>query len=307
MIEAEPEVTSLRLATIVKQGQLRMIAIDQLRYVRLGTRHLEQAVDFAARILGLQLVGRSDDAAYFRSDFRDHTLVFFASDESERSIGLELHGQDAFDEAVAELSQQGIAVRRGTETECAARKVHSFAGFRDPGGNAIELVLRPLHSGWRYFPARDAGITGLTGVALRAEDVPACERFWTRLFNARVSDWVGEASYLRFDQVHHRLAYHPSGSAGLLAIEFAVEDVDLLMQNSYFLQSSQVKIVHGPGRRPTSNQLFLTFAGPDGMLFSFVTEGDFILDEFGHRPRQFPRTRSSFCAWGSESQMTEFS
>ena len=284
-----------------------MIAIDQLRYARLGTRHLEEAVDFAERILGLQLVDRSDDVAYFRSDFRDHTLVFFAGDEAERSIGLEIRGHDAFDEALAELSRQGIAVRRGTEAECAARKVHSFATFRDPGGNAIELMLRPLHSGWRYFPARDAGIKGLTGVALRAENVQACERFWTRLFNARVSDWVGEASYLRFDRAHHRLAYHPSHSAGLLAVEFVVEDVDLLMQNNYFLQSSQVKIVHGPGRRPTSNQIFLTFAGPDGMLFSFVTEGDCILDESGHRPRQFPRTESSFCAWGSESQLTEFS
>jgi 2,3-dihydroxy-p-cumate/2,3-dihydroxybenzoate 3,4-dioxygenase len=284
-----------------------MIAIDQLRYVRLGTRHLEQAVDFAERILGLQLVERSDQSAYFRSDFRDHTLVFCSGDVSERSIGLEIHGHDAFTAALAELSQHGIEVARGTEAECQARKVRSLASFRDPCGNTIELVLRPLHSGWRYFPARDAGIKGLTGVALRAEDVPACEELWTKLFNARVSDWVGEASYLRFDQAHHRLAYHPSATAGLLAIEFAVEDVDLLMQNSYFLQSSQVKIVDGPGRRPTSNQIFLTFAGPEGTLFSFVTEGDTILDESSHRPRQFPRSRSSFCAWGSESQLFEFS
>jgi 2,3-dihydroxy-p-cumate/2,3-dihydroxybenzoate 3,4-dioxygenase len=184
--------------------------------------------------------------------------------------------------------------------------VRALASFRDPGGNTIELVLRPLHSGWRYFPARDAGIVGLTGVALRSRDVPACEALWTTLFNGRVSDWVGEAAFLRFDQAHHRLAYHPSAGRGILAIEFGVENVDLLMQNNYFLQSAQVKIVHGPGRRPTSNQMFLTFAGPDETLFSFVTEGDDIADEATHRPRQFPRTRSSFCAWGSESDVPEF-
>ena len=65
------------------------------------------------------------------------------------------------------------------------------------------------------------------------------------------------------------------------------------MQNSYFLQASQAKIVHGPGRRPTSNQIFLTFAGPDDMLFSYVTEGDVVADDAAHRPRQFPRARSS--------------
>ena len=170
----------------------------------------------------------------------------------------------------------------------------------------IELVLRPLNSGWRHFPARDAGIVGLHGVALRSPDAPACEALWTTLFNGRVSDWIGEAVFLRFDQAHHRLAYYPSGGKGILSIDFSVENVDLLMRNNYFLQSAQVKIVHGPGRRPTSNQIFVTFAGPDETLFSFVTDGAEITDETTHRPRQFPRTGSSFCAWGSESDIREF-
>jgi 2,3-dihydroxy-p-cumate/2,3-dihydroxybenzoate 3,4-dioxygenase len=283
-----------------------MIAIDQLRYVRLGTRDLRTAAAFAERVLGLQLVDRDEEAAYFRSDMRDHSLVFFLGEPTERAVGFEIHGQAQFDAAVTELAQHGIEITIGTAQACAARKARALASFCDPGGNMIELVLRPLHSGWRYFPPRDAGIVGLRGVALRSSDVPACELLWTTLFNGRVSDWVGEAAYLRFDRAHHRLAYYPSASRGILAIEFGVESVDLLMQNNYFLQSAQVRIVHGPGRRPTSNQMFLTFAGPDETLFSFVTEGDDVADEAIHRPRQFPRTRSSFCAWGSESDVPEF-
>jgi 2,3-dihydroxy-p-cumate/2,3-dihydroxybenzoate 3,4-dioxygenase len=283
-----------------------MIAIDQLRYVRLGTRDLPAAVDFAVRMLGLHLVDRTEKAAYFRSDLRDHTLVFFPGEPTETAVGFEIHGRAQFDAAIAELSQHGIEAGIGTEQKCVARKVRALARFRDPGGNTIELVLRPLHSGWRYFPPRDAGVVGLKGVALRSPDVPACEALWTTLFSGRVSDWVGEAAFLRFDQAHHRLAYYPSTRQGILAIEFGVENVDLLMQNNYFLQEAQVKIVHGPGRRPASNQMFLTFAGPDETLFSFVTEGDVITDEASHRPRQFPRARSSFCAWGSESDVREF-
>jgi 2,3-dihydroxy-p-cumate/2,3-dihydroxybenzoate 3,4-dioxygenase len=70
-----------------------MITIDQLRYVRLGTRNLPQAVDFAQRILGLQLIEHSDRTAYFRSDFRDHTLVFFLGEPTEQAVGFEIHGQ----------------------------------------------------------------------------------------------------------------------------------------------------------------------------------------------------------------------
>ena len=283
-----------------------MIAIEQLRYVRLGTRDLPGAIDFAGRMLGLQLVDRTDQAAYFRSDMRDHTLVFFLGEPDERSVGFEIRSPAQLEAAIAELSRHGIETVVGSEQECAVRKARALASFRDPGGNMIELVVRPLHSGWRYFPARDAGVVGLTGVALRSQNVPACEALWTTLFNGRVSDWVGTAAFLRFDQAHHRLAYYSSAGHGTLAVEFAVENVDLLMQNNYFLKSAQVRIVHGPGRRPTSNQMFLTFAGPDETLFSFVTQGDDIADEASHRPRQFPRTHSSFCAWGCESDVAEF-
>jgi 2,3-dihydroxy-p-cumate/2,3-dihydroxybenzoate 3,4-dioxygenase len=117
---------------------------------------------------------------------------------------------------------------------------------------------------------------------------------------------VGDAAFIRFDDAHHRFALHPSSRAGVLAIEYAVEGMNQIMQAMYFLESAQVKIVHGPGRRPTSDQMFLTFAGPDDMLFSYVAEGVRIAGDGAHRPRQFARKRLSFCAWGSESTVPEF-
>ncbi len=78
-----------------------------------------------------------------------------------------------------------------------------------------------------------------------------------------------------------------------------------LMQASFFLQDAQVRIVHGPGRRPASGQMSVTFAGPDGVLFSYVAQGQAINDG-AHRPRQFPRRAQSFCTWGSRSEVPEF-
>lgn len=284
-----------------------MIPIQQLRYVRLGTRDVRAAADFAQRVLGLQLIDEVDGALYLRSDSRDHTLVFHAGDPADQAVGVEVWRQDGFESAVEALRSAGIAISLAAAEACAVRKVKAMASFEDPAGNVFEIVLRPMNSGWRFHPTRDSGVTGLAGVALRSPDVAACERMWTTQFNARVSDWVGDAAYLRFDDAHHRLAYHPSRGKGVLAVEYNVESVDLLMQASYFLQASQIRIVHGPGRRPTSGQLFLTFAGPDDMLFSFVAEGDRIADEARHRPRQFARTASSLCAWGSRSEIPEFS
>lgn len=283
-----------------------MIEIEQLRYVRLGTRNLPAAIDFAQRILGLELIEKTDDQAAFRSDFRDHTLVYEVGDPAQQSIGLELRSEGALECAVAALAASGIAATAADASALARRKARAMMSFHDHSGNTFELVVRPETSGWRYFPSRDAGVTGLAAVAVRTTANGADETLWTTLFNGRVSDWVGDATFIRFDDAHHRLALYPSDRAGVLTIEYAVEDMNHIMQAMYFLQSAQVKILHGPGRRPTSEQIFLTFAGPDDVLFSYVAEGTRITDEATHRPRQFARKRLSFCAWGSESAVPEF-
>jgi 2,3-dihydroxy-p-cumate/2,3-dihydroxybenzoate 3,4-dioxygenase len=106
---------------------------------------------------------------------------------------------------------------------------------------------------------------------------------------------------LRIDGLHHRVALYPSKRNGLLYAAFEVEALDQVMQNSYFMQESQIKIVQGPGREAASRQIFLHVEGPDGLIFSYVNG----MAELGEKPRlarQFPLTATSLCDWGSESK-----
>ena len=64
-----------------------MINLHDIRYARLGTQDLDGAIRFATSVVGLQLVAREGNTAYFRSDkadvrgdTRDHTLVYFEGD-----------------------------------------------------------------------------------------------------------------------------------------------------------------------------------------------------------------------------------
>jgi 2,3-dihydroxy-p-cumate/2,3-dihydroxybenzoate 3,4-dioxygenase len=50
-----------------------MISLHDIRYIRLGTEDLDEAVRYATRILGLELVRRDRTSAYLRADDRDHT------------------------------------------------------------------------------------------------------------------------------------------------------------------------------------------------------------------------------------------
>ena len=285
-----------------------MINLLDIRYVRLGTRQRDQADLFAREVLGLERARQEAGASYFRSDSRDHTLVYFEGDPADHTVGFELRTRDELDAAAAELSNAGVEVRLGSADECEQRHVRSFIHFKDPTGNKIDLVLGPHHSGRRYFPSRDAGITGFSHVGLCTTDAQRDERFWTQVLGARVSDRIGDAPLLRIDEVHHKVALFPTTRSGVQHVNHQVESVDDIMRAWYMLQKKGVKIAFGPGRHPTSGARFLYFFGPDEMIFEYSTGVRLITaeEEPSYQPRQFPRGNDSFCMWGSVPDIAEF-
>jgi 2,3-dihydroxy-p-cumate/2,3-dihydroxybenzoate 3,4-dioxygenase len=285
-----------------------VINLLDIRYVRLGTRQRDQADLFAREMLGLERARQEAGASYFRSDSRDHTLVYFDGDPADHTVGFELRSADELEAAAAELGNAGVEVRLGTANECEQRHVRSFIHFKDPTGNKIELVLGPHHSGRRYFPSRDAGITGFSHVGLCTTDAQRDERFWTHVLGARVSDRIGDAPLLRIDEVHHKVAMFPTTRSGVQHINHQVESVDDIMRAWYMLQKKGIKIAFGPGRHPTSGARFLYFYGPDGMIFEYSTGVRLITaeEELSYQPRQFPRGNESFCMWGAAPDIAEF-
>ncbi|HEX2547493.1 MAG TPA: VOC family protein [Ramlibacter sp.] len=285
-----------------------MIDLLDIRYVRLGTRDVTQADRFARDVLGLERVRQEAGASYYRSDSRDHTLAYFEGDPSDHTVGFELRTAAELDAAASELSNRGFEVRAGTRDECEQRHVQSFVHFKDPTGNKIDLVVQPHHSGRRYFPSRDAGITGFSHVGLCTTDAARDERFWTEVLGARVSDRIGDAALLRIDPVHHKVALFPTTRAGVQHVNHQVESIDDVMRAWYMLRKLDVPIAFGPGRHPTSGAMFLYFRGPDDMIFEYSTGVRLIQpeDEATYQPRQFPRSNESFCMWGAVPDIAEF-
>ena len=287
-----------------------MIHLHDIRYVRLGTRDLQGSTRYADTILGLRVgeqIGnpKNGNCVYLRSDDRDHTLVYFDGDPSDHTIGFELRDEAALESAAAHLEQIGYAFTQGNADACEMRHVHAFLNFKDPSGNSIDLVVRPHHSGVRFFPTRDTGSTGFSHVGLRTTDPVRDEKFWTEVLSAKVSDRIGQAPLLRIDEVHHKIALFPSTYAGVQHINHQVESIDDIMRTWYLLQKHGVRVVFGPGKHPTSGAMFLYFEGPDGMVYEF-SSGVRMINDPDYMPRQFPFDTKSFCMWGSVPDIAEF-
>ncbi len=285
-----------------------MIHLHDIRYVRLGTSDLEGSVRYAREVLGLEVARREGKAVYLRSDSRDHTLCYFDGDTRDHTAAFEVDSSSELDHALASLQEAGYSVRKGTAEEAEQRYVREFVNFKDPSGNSVDLVYAPQHSGRRYFPSRDAGITGFSHIGLRTLDARRDEAFWTGLLSAKVSDRIGEAPLLRIDEVHHKIALFPSAYPGVQHINHQVESIDDVMRAYYILLEKKIPIRFGPGRHPTSGAMFLYFEGPDGMIYEYSTGVRLITeeDEKTYLPRAFPAVPSSFCMWGSKPDIPEF-
>jgi 2,3-dihydroxy-p-cumate/2,3-dihydroxybenzoate 3,4-dioxygenase len=286
-----------------------MIELQDIAYVRSGVTNLERAERFAVDIVGLDPVARAPGVTYLRADHRHHCLALIESPQAGVHASAFVVSDDAaLESAETELHQYGCTVSRGSEDQARQRHVRNFIAFDDPFGNHVELVTdqstlaRPIQFG---RPA--TGISEFGHLCLDAPDVRAAYDFWSTVFNAKVSDWIGDAACLmRIDPIHHKLAvFQNDAGPGLCHINFQVHTLDDVMRNWRFLQRNDVHILHGPGRHPTSTAIFVYFVGPDDLTYEYSFGVQRIEDDAAWRPRTFSLAEEgSIDMWLGPTQRT---
>ncbi len=281
------------------------VSYRDLRYLRIQVDDLDAASRFASDLFGLQRQDRDEFRVMFRSDARNYAICFSRAGDGE-AVALTVAQASDLDSVAARLEQAGYSPHRLDPAQAAARQAKEVVGVTAPNGVTVEIVWRPLTSGFRCHGPRDAGVVGLQAVSLVSTDIAADEAFWTRGLGLTVTDWAGDAAFLSLDEAHHRVAIYPSSRDGILGATWAVEDKDNVMANWYFLQGAQVPIVAGPGRQPTSGAIFVTTRGPRGLLMSYAAESELGAHIAARGPRQFPAAAASHCAWGSPTEQPEF-
>jgi 2,3-dihydroxy-p-cumate/2,3-dihydroxybenzoate 3,4-dioxygenase len=266
-----------------------MITLTDIAYVRSGVTDMDAAARFATEIVGLELEAPTEiGIAHLRADHRHHCLALVEGRSGVISSGFTVADSDALAAAETELERAGFAVHRGAGEEARSRRVREFIAFDDPFGNRVELVSQQETIARPVEFTRSAGITEFGHLCLDAPDVHEAYRFWNTHFNARVSDWIGDAACLmRIDPVHHKLAVFRGDEPGLCHMNFQVASIDDVFRNWHFLLEHDVEIEMGPGRHPQSTAIFLYFQGPENFTYEYSFGVRHIDDEAAWTPRTF--------------------
>jgi 3,4-dihydroxy-9,10-secoandrosta-1,3,5(10)-triene-9,17-dione 4,5-dioxygenase len=277
-----------------------MTEIGSLGYLRIESADLQAWREFGVRVLGL-VEGRGPDsgALYLRMDDFPARLVIVAG-ERDRLLasGWEVPGEPALASVGQALAEAGVAVKPGTASELAERRVAQMLRFDDPAGNALEVFCgaalehRPAVSpyGNRFV----TGDLGLGHVVLPVSDEESALRFYTEVLGFRLRDSIrmapelfggpagGPPLWMRFlglNPRHHSLALAPfpapAGIVHLMIEVAALDDVGRAMDRC---TRRGARISSTLGRH--ANDLVVSFyvATPGGFDIEYGTDGRLVDD-----------------------------
>lgn len=224
--------------------------ISSLGYLRIESTDPARWREFGTKVLGMaEGNGPKEGAVYLRMDDFPARLVILPG-ERDRLLasGWEARDDQTLDRVARALSDAGVAVKDGTETEITERRVARLLRFDDPSGNVHEvfsnaaLDARPALT--PYGTTFVTGEQGMGHVVLPATDSGASLRFFTEVLGFRLRDSMRLAPelfglpagspplFMRFlgaNSRHHSLALAPfpaePGAVHLMIEVASIDDV----------------------------------------------------------------------------------
>ncbi|UTT65846.1 VOC family protein [Janibacter sp. CX7] len=189
-----------------------------LGYTVLETQRFTDWRRFGADAIGLHVDELTRETMRFRLD--DHECRFLLQRgpaEDVTAVGWLVDDHETFDAILARVTAAGLPVEEGTDEECALRGVERLWRFPGPKGVATEIFTTPLRATAPLQMQISQFVTGDSGMghlAITTKDAPALHRYYARVFDARLTDYIDETisgltlkiRFLRVNERHHSIA-----------------------------------------------------------------------------------------------------
>lgn len=209
--------------------------LQSLGYIAIATRDDAAWAEFAANLLGMQVVDRGATGFGLRTDERERRLfVERANSEQVSAMGWEVADADALAALAARLCDAGHDVRLGTTLEIEQRRVAALLVAHDPAGNRLEFFHGAAAAVAPFVPGRAlsgfrTGSLGLGHVVLTTSSLDALLPFYTDLLGFRLSDYAlrpFKASFFHLNSRHHSFAAIETGVDGFHHLMVELDSLD---------------------------------------------------------------------------------
>ncbi len=178
---------------------------------------------------------------------------------------------------------------------------YGFA-FTDPDGRQLRVIAEDArHADARRLPDRPEKITHVVLNTPRQEDAAD---FWVKALGFQVSD-RSLLTFIRCNDDHHNIAFHPGESSTLHHIAFEMDGIDSVMRGAGRMRDAGHPIEWGLGRHGPGNNVFAYFVGPDDFVIEYTAEIGQVDDSYRVRaPGEWAYPPGHSDLWGATSPPT---
>ena len=278
--------------------------ITGLRGVGLGVPDVAAQARFFAEVWRLSVVAERNGSVYLRGSGAYHHIVALHPRAEPGLLCIDLAAKDraAVDRLHASVAAAGAAQ---VEPPAAVEEPgggYGF-GFVDPQGFVARVIAGDQrHAGAHSLPDRPQKITHLVLNTPRQEEAAA---FWVRALGFKISD-RSLLTFIRCNDDHHNLAFHPGEASTLHHIAFEMDSIDSVMRGAGRMRDAGYPIEWGPGRHGPGNNVFAYFVGPDGFVVEYTAEIEQVDDSYRVRqPAQWAYPPGHSDLWGATPPPSE--
>lgn len=208
--------------------------INALGYLGFNSEKLDEWADFGTRIVGFELVERTDDYLTFRMDERQQRIIVRRAPQDTGWAGWEVSDAAALDALKAKLESHGIVSQDLTYADLALRGVTAGIVFKDPAGNRQEAFFGAKAADAPFVPGRPisgfrTGDLGLGHVVYQTPALEMLKGFYEDVLEFRMSDYFMDPTPVAFFHVnarHHSLAMAQTPHAAIHHVMIELNQLD---------------------------------------------------------------------------------
>jgi catechol-2,3-dioxygenase len=263
----------------------------------LGVRDVAAAARFFGGIWNLSIVAEERGSVYLRGTGpHHHVLGLHPRPAAELlRVNLSASGRADVDALHARVAAAGPAAIEAPAEVREPGGGYAFA-FRDPDGRVVRVLAgEARHADHAPVPDRPIGITHFV---LNSPKQEAAAAFWVKALGFSVSD-RSLLTFLRCNEEHHNIAFHPGPGDTLHHIAFEMPDLDSVMRGAGRMRDHGIAMEWGIGRHGPGNNIFAYFIGPEGFIVEYTAEVEKVgADHRPHDPSHWKYPNGHTDLWG---------
>ncbi|MCW5745870.1 MAG: VOC family protein [Alphaproteobacteria bacterium] len=263
-----------------------MSAVTELGYMTIGVKGLSRWKDFAAEILGLEVVDEGGPGrCYLRMDSWHHRLILEEDGSDDmKSAGLRVAGPEEFAGMRKVLTEAGVKHAVCSRAQAEDRHVLELLTLEDPNGNPLEIFhgphvqfSKPFYPGRRMYGRFETGTGGMGHCIMRNRDLDATYRFYRLLgmrggIEYKIPTPDGntlEALFMHCNDRDHTFAFGLGGNKRINHLMIQVDNIDDVHYTYELVQQRKIPIGVTLGKHSNDHQYSFYFLNPSGWLIEY--------------------------------------